>query len=78
MHLHCSHYAHYGYVQFVRLGDHGMGGIHLTLYARREIASRVKLVKFSEVACGLGNVVQNKGAVAAFLRCVVCILYTEI
>jgi hypothetical protein len=53
-----------------------MGGIHLTLYARREIASRVKLVKFSEVACGLGNVVQNKGAVAAFLRCVLYILST--
>lgn len=55
-------------LQFVRLGHHSIGSIHLTVYAKRGLAPRVKLVKMSDVACGVGNVLQNKGAVAAFLR----------
>ncbi|KAG5190457.1 Endonuclease/exonuclease/phosphatase [Tribonema minus] len=53
---------------FVRLGHHSIGSIHLTVYGKRELASRTKLVKMSDVVCGVGNVLQNKGAVAAFLR----------
>jgi hypothetical protein len=45
-----------------------MGAIQLSVFARKSMLRRVKLVKMGEVACGVGNVLQNKGAVAAFLR----------
>ncbi|CAM9873136.1 unnamed protein product [Phaeothamnion confervicola] len=54
--------------QWVRLGHHAMGAVQLHVFARRNIARRCKLVKLSEVACGVGNVLQNKGAIGAFLR----------
>ncbi len=55
-------------LQFVRVGHHTMGAMQLTIFVRRTLVPRVKLVKMKDVACGVGNVLQNKGAVACFLR----------
>ncbi|CAM9318055.1 unnamed protein product, partial [Laminaria digitata] len=53
---------------FVRVGHHAMGAVQLTLFARREIFDRVKVVKLTEVVCGVGNVLQNKGGIGAYVR----------
>ncbi|CAM9178905.1 unnamed protein product [Scytosiphon promiscuus] len=53
---------------FVRVGHHAMGAVQLTLFARRDVVKRVKVVKLTEVVCGVGNVLQNKGGIGAYLR----------
>ncbi|CAM9635514.1 unnamed protein product, partial [Hapterophycus canaliculatus] len=53
---------------FVRVGHHAMGAVQLTLFARRDVLERVKVVKLTEVVCGVGNVLQNKGGIGAYVR----------
>ncbi|CAM9689332.1 unnamed protein product, partial [Ectocarpus sp. 8 AP-2014] len=53
---------------FVRVGHHAMGAVQLTLFARREVLDRVKVIKLTEVVCGVGNVLQNKGGIGAYVR----------
>ncbi len=55
-------------IQFVRVGHRTMGAMQLSIFIRRNLVPRVRLMKMKDVACGVGNVLQNKGAVACFLR----------
>lgn len=45
-----------------------LGGIQLTVYARSNVSTAVQGVQVVDVACGVGNVLMNKGAVCALLR----------
>lgn len=40
-----------------------MGGIHMVVFGKKDIAPLLTSITFGIVACGLGNVVHNKGAV---------------
>lgn len=50
------------------LAAHKMGGLQLVLYAKKGAAKWVQGVQTIEVACGIGNVLSNKGAICMLLR----------
>ncbi len=48
---------------FTKMGSKVMGGIHMVLFNKKDISELLSNVTFGMVACGIGNVVYNKGAV---------------
>jgi phosphatidylinositol-bisphosphatase len=45
-----------------------LGGIQLTVFVRTNISDIVQGIEIVDVACGVGNVLMNKGAICALLR----------
>jgi hypothetical protein len=54
--------------QYERIAQHQMGGLQIAVFAKRKIARLVDRSSVLEVACGVGNVMTNKGAVCVVLR----------
>jgi hypothetical protein len=50
------------------LVKHKMGGIYLSVFCKKTITKKIQGVHVVDVACGIGNVLTNKGAVCALLR----------
>jgi len=50
------------------IARHKMGGLLLAVYVRKNISKEIEGLQISEVACGVGNVLTNKGAVSVVLR----------
>jgi len=53
---------------YVPLALHGLGGIQLGLFCKRSIVKEIEYVNIADVACGVGNVFHNKGAVSAYVQ----------
>lgn len=53
---------------FECLGEHKLGGIQLAIYINKAASKLIEGVQTIEVACGVGNVLTNKGAVCMLLR----------
>ena len=53
---------------FTALAQHRMGGLQISVFARKALAKKVQGVQILDVACGVGNVLTNKGAVCVLLR----------
>ena len=45
-----------------------LGGIQLSVYAKHNASKAIKSIEVIDVACGIGNVLVNKGAICALLR----------
>jgi len=52
---------------YVPLAIHAMGGLQSLLFVRKEKADRVDYVGVRDVACGVGNLWTNKGAIGIYL-----------
>jgi hypothetical protein len=53
---------------FQCVGSHKMGGLFISAFVRKPLASRVQQVQLVEVACGVGNMMTNKGAACIVLQ----------
>lgn len=53
---------------FECIARHKIGGIQIAVFVKRRVAKRVTGVHVMDVACGVGNVLTNKGAVCVLLR----------
>jgi len=53
---------------YVPLAIHSLGGVQFGLFCRRAILGDVEHVNVADVACGVGNVFHNKGAIGAFVQ----------
>jgi hypothetical protein len=53
---------------FQCVGSHKMGGLFISAFVRKPLASRVQQVQLVEVACGVGNMMTNKGAACIVLH----------
>jgi hypothetical protein len=53
---------------FTCLAQHRMGGLQIAVYAKKHVAGKVQGLQILDVACGVGNVLTNKGAVCVLLR----------
>lgn len=53
---------------FECLAQHKMGGIQLSVWAKKRIVKKIHGVHVLDVACGVGNVLTNKGAICVLLR----------
>lgn len=54
--------------EFQCISHHKMGGMQLSLYAKPEIADMVEGYQILDCACGIGNVLTNKGGICMILR----------
>jgi 2-polyprenyl-3-methyl-5-hydroxy-6-metoxy-1,4-benzoquinol methylase len=45
-----------------------MGGLFISVYAKKHAKKVVQGMQLVDVACGVGNVLTNKGAVAVVMR----------
>eukprot|EP01031_Cornospumella_fuschlensis_P038418 gene38418-46691_t len=54
--------------KFVCLGSHKMGGLQLVLYAKKSCNKLIQGIQTIEVACGVGNVLSNKGGICMLVR----------
>ena len=45
-----------------------MGGLQVAVYAKKNIANKIQGTQILDVACGVGNVLTNKGAICVLLR----------
>lgn len=54
--------------KFNCLVQHKMGGLQISVYIKKSLQNQVQGVQILDVACGVGNVLTNKGAVCAVLR----------
>ena len=54
--------------KFVPLAIHSLGGVQLALFCKRSILDELEHVSIADVACGIGNVFHNKGAIGAFVQ----------
>ena len=54
--------------KYVPLAIHSLGGVQFGLFCKRGILGDVESVSVADVACGIGNVFHNKGAIAAFVK----------
>ena len=55
--------------EYVPVAMHSLGGLQLALFAhKRKMLHRLDYVSVGDVACGVGNVFHNKGAIAAFVK----------
>lgn len=54
--------------KYVPLAIHGLGGVQFVLFCKRSVLRDIEFVSIADVACGIGNVFHNKGAIAAFLQ----------
>jgi phosphatidylinositol-bisphosphatase len=50
------------------IAQHKIGGIQIAVYAKKKLANRITGVLVLDVACGIGNVLTNKGAICVLLR----------
>lgn len=50
------------------IAEDKMGGLQLSVFANKKARKLVEDVELREIACGVGNVLTNKGAVMVFLR----------
>lgn len=50
------------------IARHKMGGLLLAVYIRKTLSKEIEGLQISDVACGVGNVLTNKGAVSVVLR----------
>mmetsp|Transcript_10744 Transcript_10744/g.27151 ORF Transcript_10744/g.27151 Transcript_10744/m.27151 type:complete len:284 (+) Transcript_10744:1274-2125(+) len=53
---------------YVPLALHLLGGIQFGLFAKRSFLKEIEECSIADVTCGIGNVLHNKGAIAAFLK----------
>ncbi len=58
---------HFG-KRFICISTSKLGGIQMSLYVKKELASSIKDFISMEIACGVGNVLTNKGAVCIIIR----------
>lgn len=54
--------------KYIPLAIHSLGGVQFGLFCKRSILGDVESVSVADVACGIGNVFHNKGAIAAFVK----------
>ena len=50
------------------IARHKMGGLLIAVYAKRSVSREIEGLQIADVACGVGNVLTNKGAVSVVLR----------
>lgn len=50
------------------IASHKMGGLHLSIFADKQIADAIHGTQIIDIPCGVGNVLVNKGAICALLR----------
>lgn len=53
---------------YVPLAIHSLGGVQCLLFCHRRVHPYVELVNVADVACGIGNVFHNKGAVGVYVQ----------
>jgi hypothetical protein len=53
---------------FACVAQHRMGGLQIAVYVKKNIADKIQGTQILDVACGVGNVLTNKGAVCVLLR----------
>ena len=53
---------------YIPLALHSLGGVQFGLFCKRDILEEIEYISVADVACGIGNVFHNKGAIAAFLQ----------
>lgn len=53
---------------YIPLALHSLGGVQFGLFCKRDILDEIEYISVADVACGIGNVFHNKGAIAAFLQ----------
>lgn len=54
--------------KYVPLALHSLGGVQFALFCKRSIIGELEHVSIADVACGIGNVFHNKGAIGAFVQ----------
>eukprot|EP01038_Epipyxis_sp_PR26KG_P012129 gene12129-16237_t len=54
--------------KFTCVGTHKMGGIQLAVHANKKTRKLIEGIQLLEVACGVGNVLTNKGAICILVR----------
>ena len=54
--------------RFHCFAQHKMGGLQISVFIKRSLKKKVQGIQLLDVACGVGNVVANKGAVCCLLR----------
>lgn len=50
------------------MARHKMGGLLIAVYVKKSVVKEVEGLHVADVACGVGNVLSNKGAVSVVLR----------
>lgn len=50
------------------IAQHKAGGMQIAVYAKKKLTSKITGVLVLDVACGIGNVLSNKGAICVLLR----------
>mmetsp|Transcript_34189 Transcript_34189/g.80506 ORF Transcript_34189/g.80506 Transcript_34189/m.80506 type:complete len:1467 (-) Transcript_34189:90-4490(-) len=53
---------------YVPVALHLLGGIQFGLFAKKSFLKEIEDVTLTDVTCGIGNVLHNKGAIAAFVK----------
>lgn len=53
---------------FSCLAQHRMGGLQISVYVKKSVASMIQGTQILDVACGVGNVLTNKGAICVLVR----------
>jgi hypothetical protein len=53
---------------FECVAEHKMGGLQIAVFAKKNVAKHVQGLQIIDVACGIGNVLANKGAVCILMR----------
>ena len=53
---------------FTCVANHKMGGLQIAVFVKKNVAGRIQGTQILDVACGVGNVLTNKGAVCVLLR----------
>lgn len=54
--------------KYVPLALHSLGGVQFALFCKKSILKELEHVSIADVACGIGNVFHNKGAIGAFVK----------
>lgn len=54
--------------QYIPLVIHSLGGVQCLLFCHKRIHSEVQFCQVEDVACGVGNVFHNKGAIGVYLK----------
>ena len=50
------------------IAQHKAGGMQIAVYAKKKLANKITGALVLDVACGIGNVLSNKGAICVLLR----------
>ncbi|RYY87043.1 hypothetical protein EON63_04640 [archaeon] len=54
--------------QYTCLGSHKLGGLQLVIYVKKSCNKLIQGIQTIEVACGVGNVLSNKGGICMLVR----------